>query len=751
MVARSMKRQKTTESRWSRVWAGLLLVLLCAAPPMAAQAQAWQDKVDAHVLDALDATGQARFILVLSEQADLSGAAALRTKEEKGAFVYDALREVALRTQGPVAAALSALGAPVRRYYVANAIASSGPQAVVQAMALRPDVAHVAHVWTGRLGLPDQAGQEGGAGKAQAVDGNITNVKADQVWALGITGQGTVVGGSDTGYTWDHPALKNQYRGWDGATASHDFNWHDAVHAGSVRCQNDSPTPCDDDPLFSHGTHTMGTVAGNDLAASDPAWPAGAAHPVGLAPGAQWIGCRNLFGILGDLQTYLECNEWHLAPYPFGGDPMTDGEPSKAAHAINNSWACVEGCPTSPPPEHPSDPDPDLLRVSVRNLRTAGVYYVQSIGNDGPDCSTAAFPAGIYAEAFGVGAYNHRNNQVADFSSRGPVLTDGSLRMKPEISAPGVSVLSSSSVNPSGYARLSGTSMAGPHVVGLVALIISANPALAGQVDLIQEIIEQSAVPTPTTDGCGGDGPTDVPNNTFGWGRIDALEAVNQALAQIPLVEARLFLEGPYEAGQMNADLADALPTSQPYQAAPWHYAGGESVPAGFFDAHPDVVDWVLLELRADPASVAGRRAALLRSDGSVVDLDGAGPVGFPELTGLPLDARFVAVFHRNHLAAMSPAAVAPAGNLYAHDFRGGAAFGFNPLKDLGGGAFGLYAGDGDGDGQVQNDDKNVVWRAEVGLAGYRAGDFNLNGQVQNDDKNGYWRPNVGRASPVNQ
>jgi hypothetical protein len=76
--------------------------------------------------------------------------------------------------------------------------------------------------------------------------------------------------------------------------------------------------------------------------------------------------------------------------------------------------------------------------------------------------------------------------------------------------------------------------MAGPHVAGLVALIISANPALAGNVDRLEDIIEQTAVPKTTTEMCGLDSATQVPNNTYGWGRIDALAAVQQAAAERP-------------------------------------------------------------------------------------------------------------------------------------------------------------------------------------------------------------------------
>ena len=98
--------------------------------------------------------------------------------------------------------------------------------------------------------------------------------------------------------------------------------------------------------------------------------------------------------------------------------------------------------------------------------------------------------------------------------------------MKPDISAPGVNIRSST--RDGGYqGGWDGTSMAGPHVAGLVALLISRTPGLAGQVDLIENIIGQTALPRTTTEGCGGDPTNAVPNNTYGWGRIDAWAAVN--------------------------------------------------------------------------------------------------------------------------------------------------------------------------------------------------------------------------------
>jgi hypothetical protein len=124
------------------------------------------------------------------------------------------------------------------------------------------------------------------------------------------------------------------------------------------------------------------------------------------------------------------------------------------------------------------------------------------------------------------------------------------LLRKPDITAPGVSVRSAQRANDSAYRNLSGTSMAGPHVAGLVALIISANPALAGNVDRIEDIIEQTAVPKPSDEGCGLDSPTAVPNNTYGWGRIDALAAVQLAAGPDLVVSAMTATNKKARAGE---------------------------------------------------------------------------------------------------------------------------------------------------------------------------------------------------------
>jgi uncharacterized repeat protein (TIGR01451 family) len=404
-----------------------------------------------------------------------------------------------------VIAALEKSGAEYRAFRVANLIWARGSQQAIQTIAERADVARLYANPQVQLAVPvaptfpAESKPSGPTSEPDAIEWNITKVNAPQVWAAGFTGQGTVIAGQDTGYQWDHPALINQYRGWDGSSADHNYNWHDAIHHGSGDCGADSPEPCD---VFGHGTHTMGTMVGDD----------GGSNQIGMAPGAKWIGCRNMDnGGAGTPASYTECFDWFLAPYPIGGDP-SQGDPTKAPDVISNSWTCTsgEGCSY------------DTLYTIVNNVRAAGIVVVAAASNSGPSCSTIVDPPAIYDASFTVGATNS-SDVIASFSSRGPVTVDGSNRAKPDISAPGVSVRSC--VPGGSYTYMSGTSMATPHVAGLVGLLISADPALRGQVDEIETLIEQTAVPLTTIQTCGGVPGTDIPNNTYGWGRINALAA----------------------------------------------------------------------------------------------------------------------------------------------------------------------------------------------------------------------------------
>ena len=333
-------------------------------------------------------------------------------------------------------------------------------------------------------------------------------IGAPQLWALGIKGAGVVIAGEDTGYAWQHPALIGSYRGWNGSVANHNYNWYDGIADNSLgtggSCGINSTQPCDDG---SHGTHTMGTMVGDDRAAEQ----------VGTAPEAKWIGCRNMNQGDGRPATYLRCMQWMLAPTDLMG---ANPDISKAPHVINNSWGC-------PPSE--TCTVPDVLQAGVANLRAAGILFVAAAGNSGSGgCGTVSDPPAIYLETFTVG--NIRLDSTMNTgSSRGPVTVDGSNRRKPDVSAPGTTIRSS--IPPASYASFSGTSMAAPHVAGAAALLMSAFPNLRRDPDAVEELLERTAVPITLTLTCGGIGTNTWPNNIAGFGRIDVYAAYQAELA----------------------------------------------------------------------------------------------------------------------------------------------------------------------------------------------------------------------------
>jgi subtilisin family serine protease len=158
-------------------------------------------------------------------------------------------------------------------------------------------------------------------------------------------------------------------------------------------------------------------------------------------------------------------------------------------------------------------------------MRAAGQMVVASAGNSGSLCSSVDDPISLYDAVFSVGAHGE-TGAIAPFSSRGPVIIDGSGRLKPDLSAPGVGVRSAY-VN-HGYGTLSGTSMASPHVAGAVALLWSAVPTLTSQITLTEQILIKSATPVPFNQ-CGEATAPITPNNTYGYGRLDVLAAVQMA------------------------------------------------------------------------------------------------------------------------------------------------------------------------------------------------------------------------------
>jgi serine protease AprX len=474
----------------------IALVVLLVAGAAGREAAGGTRVVDSRVL-AATAHGARTHFLVRFRSAT-QGPAPAR------AVVSD-LRSTAASTQRRARSLLDRLGDAYESYWLVDALAVDGGRNAVDALAqlrevasIEPDsIFHAAPASTTRVVAADAP---------QGVEWNITRIGAPKLWAIGVTGQGIVYANADSGVFWQHPALISHYRGWNGSTATHDYNWWDAIHAdidgnGTNPCGFSSPVPCDDDLTDWHGTHTMGTAVGDD----------GAGNQIGVAPGAKWIACRNMDQGTGRPSTYIECLQWFLAPTDLQG---RNPDPSKHPDIVGNSYAC-------PPSELCSN---DALRTAVDNMRAAGIFMAVAAGNEGPNCSSVAYPPGQYDSSISVGAVDALDT-IAGFSSRGPVTVDGSGRLKPDLVAPGVSVRSSIRT---GYGVLSGTSMAAPHVGGAVALLWSAFPNLRGDVDTTERLLEQSATPLTTAENCGGTG-NKTPGDTYGYGRLDVYAAYQLA------------------------------------------------------------------------------------------------------------------------------------------------------------------------------------------------------------------------------
>jgi serine protease AprX len=522
---------------------------------------------------------QAEFLVVLKQQADLSTAAALSNKAEKSRYVYDALKNTSAQTQEPILEWLRQRGIEHRSFYIVNAILVKATRDIAEALAARPDVAriegnpHIQNVLPQTAGIAESFSQPQ---RPATVEPGIAYTHAPDVWALGFRGQGITVAGADTGQRWTHNALKPHYRGWDGQNADHNYNWHDSIHDSVGNpCGNDSPFPCDDN---GHGTHTIGTAIGDD----------GAGNQIGMAPGAKWIGCRNMDQGDGTPARYIECMEWFLAPYPIGGG---QGDPLRAPDITSNSWVCPpsEGCSS------------DTLQAAVEAQAAAGIMMVAGAGNDGPNCSTIMYPPAIYEASYTVGALNTGTDTVASFSSRGPVTIDASSRIKPDISAPGTGTRSSYNTSDNAYVSLSGTSMATPHIAGAMALLWCAQPQLRHNISDSRATLNQAAHFIAYKQ-CGSAGP---PNNVTGWGRVDVSVAVGPTPSPNPSCSPPCILPVVF-----NENFDSVTPPALP---AGWEATNGQGPPPLWVTSNsgvpvPPVDTLPNAALIDDPAVVSDKR-----------------------------------------------------------------------------------------------------------------------------------------------
>jgi bacillopeptidase F len=530
-----MKKHK--RNQWWKVLLSLMLILPLLIPNMSfaqsnsdgklsakeSSVTAPKNKVNKRLAKQFDKKENVTFLIKFKEQVDTAEVAkkavkkaekqklsAAKSKYTKRSEVVSSLRATALETQVNVKDFLKAAkkAGKVKDYqsfYIVNAMAVTGTKEAMEKLASFPEVEKLLPNETRQLHKPttkENPNTKLANTKAdtQNIEWNIDKIGAPAVWEMGVDGSGTVVASIDTGVQWDHPALKEKYRGYDPMNPdqpNHELNWFDATA--------DQPVPYDD---HGHGTHVTGTMVGSE--------PDGS-NQIGVAPGAKWIGVKAFTPEGGSDVDLLAAGEWILAPKDTEGNP----HPEMAPDVVNNSWGGGPGLD-------------EWYRPMVQNWRAAEIFPEFSAGNTdsfnpgGPE--SIATPAN-YPESFATGATDI-NNQLGTFSLQGPSPYD---EVKPDISAPGVNIRSSvpGSTYEGGW---NGTSMAGPHVAAVVALLKQADASLT--VDEIEDILISTAV--PATDATFPKSP----NNGYGYGIVNAYDAVTAVTNGLGKVKGQVVKEG---------------------------------------------------------------------------------------------------------------------------------------------------------------------------------------------------------------
>ncbi|MDQ3141530.1 MAG: S8 family peptidase [Bacteroidota bacterium] len=467
--------------------------------------------LDPLISDYLKKHSKVPVLISLRNQAELVVPVAW-TKEEKATFVFNKLSNHTKKSQYELLREMKNRGMETQSFYLINVILTNVSKDDLTWLSHHEQIQSIHFDDQISLQLAHDPTILSLEARSPQITWGLKSIEADVVWNMGYEGQGVTVAGEDTGYKWDVSSLKDRYRGWNGTEADHNYNWHDAIHTVSPLSDSGSTNPCGLNLLepcddHGHGTHTAGTMVGQT-----------AEQYIGVAPKAKWIGCRNMERGNGSLASYLECFEFFLAPTDLNGN---NPKPELAPHVINNSWYCSreEGCNSF---------NFQLMNQIVINLKNAGIVVVVSAGNEGNSCGSIRNPPAFFEASFTVGSYAI-NDSISNFSSCGPVLVDSSLRIKPNVVAPGSDVVSQ--LPDGSFQGWYGTSMAGPHVAGLVALIISAKPSLAGQVEKIETIIEESSKFQESHLDCTGFNNAARPNHMYGYGMIRAKAAIEMALS----------------------------------------------------------------------------------------------------------------------------------------------------------------------------------------------------------------------------
>ncbi|MGA7730671.1 MAG: S8 family serine peptidase, partial [Chloroflexia bacterium] len=439
-------------------------------------------------------TGKVRYVVVMSAQADVSND--IVDWNAKGRYVLDTLRDVADATQPPVAALLAdqkRLGniESFKSYYIINAFGVRGNLASAEAVAALHQVARVEVFPVVTIDEPLR--QIDTSLAPNAIEWNVSLVRAPQAWAMGYNGADVTIGSLDTGVRFTHQALVRQYRGnLGGGNFDHNYNWWDSIRG--------MPVPYDND---GHGTHTVGTILGDDGSPGP--------NQIGVAPGARWIATNGIGTGTTD-PDIIESGQFMLAPWDLNGQ---NPDPNRRPVAVSNSWGYGTNV------IFPACSTVTFFRGITQAWVAAGIFPSFSAGNG----TYGNRPPAAYPETFETGAIG-RHGQRASYTASGPSCFDAG--QHPQIMAGGGDqsvfeedlVRSSYHTGDNQYEYLAGTSMAQPATAGAIAILKQANPNLT--IAQTWYILTSTAYMSPTW-GL-------PPNNQYGYGLLQIDAALQEAL-----------------------------------------------------------------------------------------------------------------------------------------------------------------------------------------------------------------------------